>query len=90
MPNTILWRFKHGIYDDSKMRISAATSLMTSPPRHLPAWHMAAYDQHKTTSVTKPDHHTIVMTPSVSQANGRLWRQRIVAKCINGVNDDVS
>jgi hypothetical protein len=90
MPNTIMWRFKHDIYDDSKMMISAATSLMTSPPRHLPAWHTVGYDQHKTTSVTKPDRHTTVTTPSVSQADGRLWRKRIVTKCINGVNGDVS
>jgi hypothetical protein len=90
MPNTNLWRFKHYIYDGCKMMISAATSLMTSQPRHLPAWHTAAYDQHKTTFVTKPDRHTTATTPSVIQANGRLWRKSIVTKCINGVNGDVS
>jgi hypothetical protein len=85
MPNTILWRFKHDIYDDSKMMISAATSLMTSPPRHLSAWHTAGYDQHKTTFVTKPDCHTTIMSPSVSQVDWRLWRKRIVTKSLTAL-----
>jgi hypothetical protein len=75
MPNTNMWWFKHDIYDGCKMMISTATSLMTSQPCHLPACHMAAYDQHKTTFVTKPDRHTTATTPSVIQANGRLWRK---------------
>jgi NAD-dependent SIR2 family protein deacetylase len=86
MPNTILWRFKHDIYDDSKMMISVATSLITSPPRHLPAWHTAGYDQHKTTSVTKPDRHTSVTASSISQADGRLWRKRIVTKSLTATS----
>jgi hypothetical protein len=85
MPNNILWRFKHDIYDDSKMMISAAMSLMTSLPRHLPACHTAGYDQHKTTSVTKPDRHTTVTSPSVNQANGRLWRKQIVTKSLTAL-----
>jgi hypothetical protein len=85
MPNTILWRFKHDIYDDSKMMNSVATSLMTSPPRHLSTWHTAGYDQHKTTSVKKPDRHTTVMAPSISQADGRLWRKRIVTKSLTAL-----
>jgi hypothetical protein len=64
---------------------SAATSLLTSPPRHLPAWHTAGYDQHKTTSVTKPDRHTTVTSPSVSQADGRLWRKWIVTKSLTAL-----
>jgi hypothetical protein len=53
MANIIMWRFKHVLYDDSKLMMSVATSLMTSRPRHLPAWRTTDYDQNKTTTVTK-------------------------------------